>query len=192
MTRCRSPRTSTPPWSHWTRRPKATPTSTRGRPRSSSSTRTAWSASDRCTSGGAGKIPGPSASGRTAKESDEDDPRAVRRDDLGGGRAVPFLPAQIVGSVAGLVDRVGLIRRLSALEQLGVFDLRMRGVGELAELPRDEECHLLADALRVVTAPLALASHNGHPIPPLQHLLVVPCLKHLLQHPTDQPLYRFV
>ena len=40
------------------------------------------------------------------------------------------------GPVAGLVDRVGLLRRPSALQQLGVFDLRMRGVGELAELPR--------------------------------------------------------
>src|SRR5215207_234432 len=59
MTRCRSPRTSTPPWSRWTRRPRATPTSTRARPRSTSSTPTAWSASDRCTPGGAGVFPAP-------------------------------------------------------------------------------------------------------------------------------------
>src|SRR4029434_11269628 len=196
MTRCRLPRTSTPPWSRWTRRPRATPTSTRGRPRSSSSTRTAWSASDRRTSGGAGVFPAPPPrAGQPKRVSegdpravrrdeghpravrrdeddpravrrDEDDPRAVRRDDLGGGRAVPSSLADR-GPVAGLVDRVGLIRRPSALQQLGVFELRMRGVGELVELPRDQEGHLLGDVHRVVTDPLDLARYDIHPDPPL-------------------------
>ena len=39
--------------------PQGYPTSIRGRPRSSSSTPTAWSASDRCTAGGAGVFPAP-------------------------------------------------------------------------------------------------------------------------------------
>jgi hypothetical protein len=72
----------------------------------------------------------------------DDAPRAGRHDDLvlsgvTTGEAAERFPSSLTdrGPVAGLVDRVGLLRRPSALQQLGVFDLRMRGIGELAELP---------------------------------------------------------
>ena len=63
----------------------------------------------------------------------------------------------------------------------------MRGVGELAELPRDKEGHLLGDVHRVVTDPLDGATRHTSD-PPLQHRLVVRGRKHLLQHAAVQPV----
>jgi hypothetical protein len=67
-----------------------------------------------------------------------------------------------------------------------MLDLRMRGVGELPELPRDKEGNLLADVHRVVADPLELARHHVHADAPLQHGLVVRGVQHLLQHAAVQ------
>src|SRR6266508_5488236 len=85
-----------------------------------------------------------------------------------------------------------LVRRPSPPEQLGVLDLRVRGVGELAELTGDQERHLLADVHRVVADPLDLPRHEVHPDPPLEHALVVRHRKHLPQHAAVQPVDRIV
>jgi hypothetical protein len=64
----------------------------KGRPGSTSSTPTAWSAPDQCTSGGQGGFPAPPPRAGQPKRVADDAPRAGRRDDLGGGRAVSFHP----------------------------------------------------------------------------------------------------
>src|SRR5215207_5273642 len=146
MTRCRSPRTSTPPWSRWTRPPRATPTSTRGRPRSTSSTPTAWSASDRCTSGGAGVFPAPPPRAGQPKSVSEDAPRAARRDDLGAGPGGPGrrrspatalqapadqTPARCTSTVASTAC-LGSVRELRALvNPAGDEEIAMRPDEEL-------------------------------------------------------------
>jgi hypothetical protein len=62
-----------------------------------------------------------------------------------------------------------------------MFDLRMRGVGELAELPvtRKATCSPMSTALSPIRS---IWRHHIHPDPPLQHPLVVRHRKLLLQH----------
>src|SRR5919108_4204928 len=82
------------------------------------------------------------------------------------------------GQSAMAPARLDVVQRCSAWvtarssTSLGVFDLGMGGVGELAELPGDQKGHLLADVDGVITDPLQLPRHHIHPHPPLQHALV--------------------
>src|SRR5256885_14070372 len=68
----------------------------------------------------------------------------------------------------------------------------MGGIGELAELARQEERHLLADVDGVVADPLELPGHDVHPDPPLEASRVPRQLHDLPVHSAVQIVDRVV
>jgi hypothetical protein len=95
--------------------------------------------------------------------------RTVILDDLGSRSRSAWSTASRTRMAGGWVARPcdhpsapamsawSLVQRYFAVEQLGMLDFRVGRVGELVELPRDEECYLLADVDRIIADPLDLA-----------------------------------
>src|SRR5207245_10226552 len=67
-----------------------------------------------------------------------------------------------------------------------------RGVGELTELPSEQEADLLADVYCVVADALQLPGHHVHLDSPFQERWIVSQLYHFVIHATVEEIHRVV